>query len=100
MLYNQNRVKTIEQNQDCLFLKEIKLYCALSTNSNVSDVTSMFTFKILPSRSLSNVSADIQSVAGPVPLTVKAATRKLYSVPRSRPKRQRVCEISTQEFQL
>lgn len=39
----------------------------------------------LPSKSLSKVSADSQSVAGPVPLTVRAATRKLYSVPRSRP---------------
>lgn len=43
---------------------------------------------ILPSRSLSKVSADSQSVAGPVPLTVRAATRKLYSVPRSRPENQ------------
>lgn len=40
-----------------------------------------------PSRSLSKVSADTQSVAGPVPLMVMAATRKLYSVPRSSPTR-------------
>lgn len=39
----------------------------------------------LPSRSLSNVSAVVQSVAGPVPFTVTADTRKEYSVPRSRP---------------
>lgn len=57
----------------------------LPMNSNGFDVTNMGTLLILPSRSLSNVSADTQSVAGPVPLTVKAATRKLYSVPRSRP---------------
>lgn len=49
---------------------------------------------ILPSRSLSKVSADSQSVAGPVPLTVRAATRKLYSVPRSRPENQITKEIS------
>lgn len=42
----------------------------------------------LPSKSLSKVSADSQSVAGPVPFTVRAATRKLYSVPRSRPETQ------------
>lgn len=39
----------------------------------------------LPSRSLSKVSAVVQSVAGPVPLTVTADTRNEYSVPRSRP---------------
>lgn len=39
----------------------------------------------LPSRSLSNVSAVVQSVAGPVPLTVMADTRNIYSVPRWRP---------------
>lgn len=39
----------------------------------------------LPSRSLSNVSAVVHSVAGPVPFTVMAETRKEYSVPRSRP---------------
>lgn len=38
----------------------------------------------LPSRSLSNVSAVVHSVAGPVPFTVMADTRKAYSVPRSR----------------
>lgn len=42
---------------------------------------------LLPSRSLSNVSAVVQSVAGPVPFTVTADTRKEYSVPRSRPGR-------------
>lgn len=41
---------------------------------------------ILPSRSLSNVSAVVHSVAGPVPFTVTADTRKEYSVPRSRPR--------------
>lgn len=40
---------------------------------------------MLPSRSLSNVSAVVHSVAGPVPFTVMADTRKVYSVPRSRP---------------
>lgn len=40
---------------------------------------------LLPSRSLSKVSAVVQSVAGPVPFTVMAETRKEYSVPRSRP---------------
>lgn len=39
----------------------------------------------LPSRSLSNVSDVVHSVAGPVPFTVMAETRKAYSVPRSRP---------------
>ena len=39
----------------------------------------------LPSRSLSNVSAVFHSVAGPVPFSVAADTRKVYSVPRSRP---------------
>ena len=38
----------------------------------------------LPSRSLSNVSVVVQSVAGPVPFTVTADTLKEYSVPRSR----------------
>lgn len=42
----------------------------------------------VPSRSLSNVSAVIHSVAGPVPFTVMADTLKEYSVPRSRPERQ------------
>lgn len=40
---------------------------------------------LVPSRSLSNVSAVVHSVAGPVPFTVMAETRKEYSVPRSRP---------------
>ena len=41
---------------------------------------------VLPSRSLSKVSAVVQSVAGPVPFAVTADTRKVYSVPRSRPR--------------
>lgn len=65
--------------------KAIELSCALSTSCDGFDTATTVTFMILPSRSLSKVSADTQSVAGPVPLTVSAATRKLYSVPRSRP---------------
>lgn len=53
----------------------------------------------LPSRSLSNVSAVVQSVAGPVPFTVIADTRNEYSVPRSRPgwKSKHRSETQTQE---
>lgn len=41
--------------------------------------------KGIPSRSLSNVSVVVHSVAGPVPFTVTAVTLNEYSVPGSRP---------------
>lgn len=55
------------------------------TQNKADDECSSVGRGFLPSRSLSNVSAVVHSVAGPVPFTVMAETRKEYSVPRSRP---------------
>lgn len=59
-----------------------------NTHGRTQEHTSTDSYKhkeFIPSRSFSGVSAVYQSLNGPVPLTVMAATWKLYWLPFSRP---------------
>lgn len=63
-------------------IKHTRAHTGTHTHTHLQTVTNT---EFIPSRSFSGVSAVHQSLNGPVPLTVMAATWKLYWLPFSRP---------------